>query len=1139
MYPSLASPVGKPDEYMNGGALSDMNAAFSTFGYAQPSGAYGGQPSLAGPVNMLGHSLSTTTDLLTNQFPGNLIVHHYLDKSRVETQIPITLLLLPQFAGPKKLHLQHYTISKPKLLTKAPQARSPDTLELYVTLVCTSAMQDESKRQKALARAALQPGIMSNGPPSPSSGGSSPDQDDPALNGGNVQICQGCITRERKRAARKKSKKPEEDEMWLKDEAKRIIVFNTSEHKDWQEAPASFELVTEAESENMDPPEKKRINTNLPKGTMMVELPMRIACYCRHHQEKLGFTAIMTIKDHRDNLVAQGLSRNIMITDDHKTHIPSVPVGSSTSLYSENSPDQLAGVGFLGDQQMGNYGLARNAHSTNDLQNLQNGYAIGFPAQNFAPYAMPQQMSQPNSTATTPHTLSRQASPSAHTAPNAKRRKASGGSVKIPEKLTMTKLQTGKSNFTNASNAAFASTNSAMPDTSATTSPFNSCRPTLNGLPERPIARHRPQRSAQFSAGPSTPVHANQDMFDFHNRSQSLENLALLRNVPSAPSSARQSRAPSPTNINQFTQFASVVVQPNPYHVASSTSGLATSRRVPTITRVIPNEGPKAGGSEVTCLGSGLSGNVQICFGDAQATKTASWGDSCIVCLSPPATGAGEVVVHVRPHPQANGLQGGFHPSMMPKHQPLFRYYDDDEQQLINQAMAVLSQKQDGRASNLRDFARGVLGQSNGAQNHFTRGSNQGHGQYYCINGPDSGKLFDAESAALKCLDLIDLDDSSFPAQYNLRRPNGQTLLHIAASLGFQQLVAALLARSVHPDTRDCNGMSPMHMAALNDRPQIVRRLRLAGADPSLRSLGGFTPADMARSQAVRREVLTDLSARPRTAPLAYRGRSLPGSSASLVSLKLPAQKSLREMNASTRNALKAEDNTSLSRTSSPIRGAPTPVRSRRNSISQESDLDAPQMQDNGFFRSAAAMAWRDHFASQIQSLQPNMNWTLPNLPTLPPLPSLSDYQAYHMYRLLSSLVPQRNSFSSFSGPLSPDAKTTTGPEYFEESSAPPAYEDIYPSNHQDSADVKLASAIQTAAEAKENRKCGMTPDAPGTKAMSTSDSGRCPPEASSTCFEQDDDKALQDFVKVKRLRSDSRLFFIWVSIVASKSTPS
>ena len=75
-------------------------------------------------------------------------------KSRVETQIPIKLTMHHLPPGIKRIHLPTHTISKPKLLTKPVATRSPDMLELYTMLVCTSAMQDQAKRERALARAA-------------------------------------------------------------------------------------------------------------------------------------------------------------------------------------------------------------------------------------------------------------------------------------------------------------------------------------------------------------------------------------------------------------------------------------------------------------------------------------------------------------------------------------------------------------------------------------------------------------------------------------------------------------------------------------------------------------------------------------------------------------------------------------------------------------------------------------------------------------------------------------------------------------------------------------------------------------------------------------------------------------------------
>ena len=200
-------------------------------------------------------------------------------KSRVETQIPIHLTLFPLPPGVTKLHLPTHTISKPKLLAKPAPEKSPDTLELYTSLVCTSAMQDQAKLAKALARARGED--VSNPGSRKSSQGSSSSEDDKEkpLSGAEVTICSGCVLRERKRAARKKLKKVEEEESWQKDEDKRVVVFNCTEVKDW----------LDPSKENSSGFGEQVVSPHAPPGAMTVTLPMRIACYCRHQNEKFGF----------------------------------------------------------------------------------------------------------------------------------------------------------------------------------------------------------------------------------------------------------------------------------------------------------------------------------------------------------------------------------------------------------------------------------------------------------------------------------------------------------------------------------------------------------------------------------------------------------------------------------------------------------------------------------------------------------------------------------------------------------------------------------------------------------------------------------------------------------------------------------
>lgn len=285
-----------PGQYSNGFALNGLpqtttlpltntSTACDGSGSVSPAISYyatSGTP-LSPNVSMSGPTYTPTT-------VPKLFVHPVREKSRVETQIAIKLTLYPMPPGITKLHLQTHTISKPKLIAKPTPKKSPEMLEMHTMLVCTSAMQGPAKVQRALARAAGSPIIFKEEGRLTSPGGSPllDDDENKPLNGGPVNICAGCITRERKRAGRKKSKNKEEEELWQEDEAKRIIVFNTHEVKDWQ-APPKPKSGSQSMDTSTSGSEYSSPLPVFPEDAMQVDLPMRIACYCRHQEEKLGF----------------------------------------------------------------------------------------------------------------------------------------------------------------------------------------------------------------------------------------------------------------------------------------------------------------------------------------------------------------------------------------------------------------------------------------------------------------------------------------------------------------------------------------------------------------------------------------------------------------------------------------------------------------------------------------------------------------------------------------------------------------------------------------------------------------------------------------------------------------------------------
>ncbi|TFA98621.1 hypothetical protein CCMA1212_009601 [Trichoderma ghanense] len=228
-------------------------------------------------------------------------------KSRVETQMMVTITISHLPFGVTKLHLPPHTISKPKHRLRPPPTPSPDTLELYVSLVCTTPMEQPELRKRALQRAAE---VDHRYLPSPE------EVEHETQNGCQIRICPKCMERERKRANRKKEhERSDQEELWYLDESHRIIIFNTFEMSDWRPPTAQKE-------KGSDKPPQAELFRHCPTA-MQVVVPMRLACYCRHQKEKTGFRVIFTFKDWKNNVVAQAMSGSIMITDDHKTTSPS------------------------------------------------------------------------------------------------------------------------------------------------------------------------------------------------------------------------------------------------------------------------------------------------------------------------------------------------------------------------------------------------------------------------------------------------------------------------------------------------------------------------------------------------------------------------------------------------------------------------------------------------------------------------------------------------------------------------------------------------------------------------------------------------------------------------------------------------
>ncbi|EEP78766.1 predicted protein [Uncinocarpus reesii 1704] len=1067
--------------------------------YASPFEASGYHPSLVFPMSDANAMFHPAFGFEGYVRP-RLIVHPTALKSRVETQIPIKLTMYPMPPGVKRLRLPTYTISKPKFFAKPDMPPSPDIFELYVSVVCTSAMQDKKKQEKAFARARGEK-IPVQSPGKEDDAEDHQDEDESPLKGGEVKICAGCIQRERKRASRKKQRKPEEDELFQKDEDKRVIVFNTTEMKDWVDPPR---ITSSSGAEASTPPP--------PLGSMQVELPMRIACYCRHQGEKMGFQVIFTIKDYLGKVIAQEMTNSIMITDDHKTHTPSnQALPNSAPTDSQSSNGKASGPVDMGKQFI-HQAPFKLSHSATDLQALRNQQYPLTPG----PFNPSQGLVTNGAVAT--RGLLRQAPSRDLPGPLAKRRKQNG-TGKIPSGLTMTKVD-GSSNATPQKSKLGASGSSSQ--------------------------ANAPSMVTQFGNGPPTPNASDSAFFSPRDRPQSVENIAQ-QSLISAPSSAQPSRPGTPGSSSRAGPLEQAVSSvPNPSLQAQmwSIPPQAPHQIPPMIHKLVPAEGSTTGGSEVTLLGSGFFPGMEVVFGDTLATTTTFWGDKCLNCLTPPALQPGTVpVVFKHEHPRFGQVQQA--PTIMPKQQTFFRYIDDRELQMYRVALGILGQKLRNPADAYHTAQQIMGGDPNALwniQNGFQGGQQRGNG-----STSQNGSMAELDAKMLVYLEFMDLDDTPGAPKFNLRSPAGQTLLHLASSLGLTRFVAGLLARGASPDVQDNNGNTPLHLAAISGHTHIVHRLRLSGANVAARNLRDFTPADLASSLEVHQAVLIPSQH--------YRSRSV-GSAPSLR--RRLSSGSLSEFWDSSSSgesaevvgdpsgasdAESSEENTDgrdtavyPSTSSRPSALPQSPPRyfltgSRDSTLQPPDGLPAVERESNaeagrGFSPPAALIAWRNQLAAQINHFHQNVNRAFPNLPALPPMPTIPDYQTHPMIQRISSLVPHRPTTSWSTNIMKDSWDRLTG------NSSPPAYEELYPAKKADEGqETKKSSVVEAALDAAVDQhfEAQSKPSSSSTTVDLKEDLGDVRIGRKTISRQQQEQLRKAHALKMKRIRSDRNLFFIWL----------
>ncbi|CAO0789887.1 unnamed protein product [Mucor circinelloides] len=587
-----------------------------------------------------------------------------------------------------------------------------------------------------------------------------------------IKMCQGCVRRERKRAERKKDSKPSIHEInaGVMDEAferdrQRILLFNCEPLVNFSTADAI--------------------------------LPTRITCYCRHHNERIGFRVRFALRNDKGMIIATGESPPIMITDDHKSskqRAPSISVSRkrrrAVSSEAEDEFDALATpvssrkTSVCGSETE----YEKSPHGTpvmNTSAALNSDYFTSVSAASSnAPSALGHFITSP---------------------------------LPTPSEENVSMLTTSPKTPTTATPVSIWQN----------MLPYGSVQLPVNDMSN---LHHRRTQSMTTSTSLSHPILLQDNDLDLPpntRRRRIMENIMIPDTC--SPSLLTVASVPSFTT-SDYPPYAMTASAPvSPTAVVSSGHPI-----IPTLDRIVPSQGPTTGGVEITIVGENFHRGLTLMFGNRAATTVYSNSNS-IVCILPPAEHNGPVVVSFKEHPLMRA-------SPVP---PLFDYLDSSKQDIVSLTNQVVGAHTPSATvhSNGGYFQRAHT--SNASQppssmcTPATSYTVDSHGN--CLNAVYQ------QNTELQVLDMLSSTnfDCSRLAQTTM---GGQNLLHLAAYLNYPTLGAFLISRNpALAQSQDRNGVSPLHFGCHSKADLVIQLLLKAGASVGMTSNIG-TPFDLVGS---------------------------------------------------------------------------------------------------------------------------------------------------------------------------------------------------------------------------------------------------------------------------------------------------
>ncbi|KAJ2489339.1 SPT3 Dosage dependent suppressor of Ty-induced promoter mutations-like protein [Coemansia sp. RSA 2050] len=769
-------------------------------------------------------------------------------KSRVETQIKITLRLITEDTGERATCWSH--LSLPELLVSREKFRHQ--WQKRTLGHSTDAGKIPLSPQHVVH---LEASIFCASDPTR-----------------KVETCLGCIRREYKRSLRRK------DAAVLRSGAPSTCTTPGQSRPGspvFGDSPLSCGRLTGSMEADWDDQrialEKQRIVIfncsdilDFSKGE--VTLPTRVTCYCRHHNEKEGFCICLTLRDSQGNVLARHVSPPIMITDDHKSTkfktdrktTRSKPdydrQGDGSAVYANHA---LAGLAsplgnhpshlHLVDGSLAGFKGGRQAMSARNSPTLKP----------YAHHAILDTYSQFASLAGTPSLGNTPLGSPMLSAAAAVAAAAHMSGFESPFHLpqaasSLSGTCSGSAGFSStqgpqSSSSIYGSISNASPSYSAAAAAAIAA----SGYPS-----HNQHNGGHYSL-PNSATGSGPPPYSGPLSASSLQ----LAPAYAAGLSAVSSGSLLFGNASGFAQSATPTSQPQPQQPMDG---------IIQISQMLPTQGPVAGGVNVQISGRGFHPNIAVYFGGVPAGHVQVLSPSNISCTLPPTKTAGPAVLRIRDMLTMavyDGSSGG--EGQAPA---VFNYIEDTDHTMLELSLYVtglrnLPQQQQAEKPSLSGMGSPqmspVIGDSPlGGSSQRNSSPSPLAASAKILQDPallntlqllrlasDSRNLVDIEAGLVNLFTALLSKNLMEVSRLAMRHETtGRTLLHFAALLGMINLMSFLAVNGVSLDDADNNGMTAMHFASMYGRSDIVEMLLGSGALYGVRSTLGTTPAELAKA---------------------------------------------------------------------------------------------------------------------------------------------------------------------------------------------------------------------------------------------------------------------------------------------------